>query len=116
VEQYGSLMLFAGMLLVFWLLLIRPAQRRNKALSQMQAELAVGDRVMLGSGLYGTITALAHDRVHLSIAADTIVEVALGAVARVENDSPDGSGVRAGLADPDAAGQESSPPTTNGES
>lgn len=79
-----SLVLFlAAMVLVFWLLIIRPQQRRQKATADMQGSLSLGDEVMLTSGLFGTIADLTDDRVMLEVAPQVTVKVARAAIASV---------------------------------
>jgi preprotein translocase subunit YajC len=41
---------------VFYLLLFRPMQKRNREYAATQAALGPGVRVMMGGGLYATIT------------------------------------------------------------
>lgn len=78
-----SLLPIIAIALLFWFLIIRPAQRRQKALARMQSELAVGERVMLTSGILGTLTELRDDSVMLQVADGVVIEVARGAVAHV---------------------------------
>ena len=49
--------------LLFWLMVIRPASRRQKELARIQSALQVGQRVMLSSGIFGTVTGVVDDRV-----------------------------------------------------
>lgn len=70
--------------LVFWLLVIRPGARRQRELRAMQADLAVGDRVVLTSGIFGTIRALHEDRADIEISTGVTITVARGAVAGPE--------------------------------
>ncbi len=72
-----------GIALVFWLLIIRPASRRNKDMRAMQSSLSVGDEVMLTSGFFGTVRALHDDRLEVELAPGTVVTVAKGAVGNV---------------------------------
>ena len=65
-----SLLPILGIFLVFWLLIIRPAQRRQKALREVQRQISVGDRVITGSGIFGTIASEDGDRFGLEIADD----------------------------------------------
>lgn len=82
-----ALIPLVGIVLLFWLLMVRPAARRNKELGQMQADLAVGDEVMIGAGMFGTIRSVeAEDRIQLEIADGVVVNVARGAVVKVVND------------------------------
>lgn len=83
-KGFASLLPLLAILALFWLLLIRPAQRRNRALGQLHDSLAVGDRVMLSSGFYGTLRAVDADTVRIELADNVVVEVAKGAVARVD--------------------------------
>ena len=81
--------------LLFWLLVVRPASKRQRQVRELQDSLQVGQRVMLASGIYGTITGLTDDRATLAIAEGVEVEVVRGAVSSVEpqDDSPAGGPV-----------------------
>ncbi|RSD24082.1 preprotein translocase subunit YajC [Mesobacillus subterraneus] len=46
------------MFVLFYFLLIRPQQKRQKAVQQMQSDLRKGDRVVTIGGLHGTVDAL----------------------------------------------------------
>ncbi|NBX66113.1 MAG: preprotein translocase subunit YajC [Proteobacteria bacterium] len=61
--------LILAMFILFYVLLIRPQQKRFKAQQAMLAALKVGDRVVTGAGFIGTIASLKND---------TEVEVDLG--------------------------------------
>lgn len=74
--------------LVFWLLIVRPASKRQKQVQQLQAGLKVGDKVVLTSGIFAEITDLADDRARVRIADGVEVEVARGAIAAVEAPEP----------------------------
>lgn len=52
----------------------------------MQSALAVGDRVILTSGFFGTIVSIDDDRADLELSPGTTVTVALGAVAGPQPD------------------------------
>jgi preprotein translocase subunit YajC len=78
----GALILLAVTFLLMWVLFILPQQRRLRAHQAVVARLEVGDEVMATSGLYGTVTALDDDVVHLEVAPGTVVRMARGAVAR----------------------------------
>lgn len=77
---------FAAVLLIFWLLLIRPASRRQKEVRALQAGLKAGDRVILTSGIFGVVTSVADERVGVRIADGVEVEVVRGAVGAVEQE------------------------------
>jgi len=83
VSELASLLPLVGIALLFWVLMIRPAQRRQRNLRQMQSSLSVGDEVMLTSGIYGVLRSLGDDRIDVEIAPGTVVAVARGAVGSV---------------------------------
>lgn len=82
-DQLVGLLPIIGIGLLFWLLIIRPQSRRQKALAQLQGSLTPGNEVMLSAGVYGVVERVTDDRVHLRIAEGVTVEVARGAVASV---------------------------------
>ena len=82
-EGLVSLLPLVGIALLFWLLIIRPAQRRQKELGRMQSSLDVGDEVMLTSGVFGTLRSLGDDHVMVEVAAGVMLKVARGAIGSV---------------------------------
>lgn len=80
-QEYAWLVWLVALVLVFWLLIVRPNQQRQKAARELQASLAPGDEVMLTSGIYATVVALGDDHVMVDVAPGTTLKVALGAVA-----------------------------------
>jgi preprotein translocase subunit YajC len=83
VKELGSLLPFVLIALVFWLLIVRPQQRRRQELSSTQASLAPGSEVMLGSGIFGTVVSLEDETAHVEVSPGTTIKVARQAVVRV---------------------------------
>jgi preprotein translocase subunit YajC len=54
-EGSGSLIFLVLMVAVFYFLLIRPQQRRIKALQALQSSLQLGDEIITTAGFFGTI-------------------------------------------------------------
>ena len=82
--EYASFLPIVAIALLFWLMVVRPASRRQKAVARLQADLQPGQRVMLTSGIYGTIRSLADDRARVEIAPGTEIEVVRAAIGAVE--------------------------------
>ena len=78
-----SLLPLVGIALLFWLLLIRPASKRQKELARMQSSLKTGDEVMLTSGILGVLRDASGDHLRLEIADGVVIEVARGAIGSV---------------------------------
>jgi len=83
---FADLLPLALLALVFFLLIVRPMRERQKqfnALRQMQEALQVGSRVMISSGIHGTIRSIDEDTVGLEVAPNVVITVARAAVAEV---------------------------------
>ena len=88
----GPIVPFILILAVFWLLILRPQQRRQRELRALQSSLGVGSDVMLTSGIFGTVTSTNDDHVLVEIAPDVTIKVVRGAIAQVLTTSePDGA-------------------------
>ena len=75
--------------LVFWLLIVRPQRRRQQALATTQASLGLGSEVMLGSGIFGRVASLDDETVQLEVAPGTVVKVSRQAIVKVLDDGLD---------------------------
>ena len=78
-----SFVLFALVLVAFFLLIVRPQRARARATALMQARLAPGAEIMTTSGLHGTVRELLDDTVLLEIAPGVTVRFAKAAVGRI---------------------------------
>lgn len=83
VKDLVSLLPLVGIALVFWLLLIRPQQRRVRELGALQQSLTVGEEIILTSGVYGVVRRLEDDHARVEIAPGVEIKVARGAVGGV---------------------------------
>jgi preprotein translocase subunit YajC len=86
---YGAIGQFLPILLiigVFYLLLIRPQQKRQKELQQTIAELKAGDRVVTTGGIIGTITTVRDTSFIIRSADKSMLEVARSAIAGIEGE------------------------------
>lgn len=87
---------------IAWVVLILPKQRELKRHNALIASLQVGDEVMSGSGLYGTIVGVDEDTVQLQVAPHVELKVARRAIAaKVVAPGADDSLVPPGDADED---------------
>ena len=69
---------------VFYLLLIRPQQRKQRELQATIAQLKAGDRVVTTGGIVGIITAVRDTSFLIRSADKTILEIARTAVAGID--------------------------------
>ena len=74
---------FLPLILIFYLLLIRPQQVQQKKLKKMLAALKKGDKVVTSGGIIGTIVGIDDHKTVLRIADDVKVEILKSAVVNV---------------------------------
>ena len=82
-DQYSTLILIALMVVAFYFLIMRPQRKRQQAIARTLSELTPGTRVMLGSGLFGTVVAVGEKQVVLEISPGNEVTVLKQAVSRI---------------------------------
>lgn len=82
-SPFSMLLPILGMLVIFYFLMIRPQQKRQKELQKMLAGIKKGDRVLTATGIYGTVAGLKDDVVVLQIADNVKVEMLKSAVTGV---------------------------------
>lgn len=82
-SPFSMLLPILGMLVIFYFLMIRPQQKRQKELQKMLTAIKKGDRVLTASGLYGVVAGVKDDIVVLKIAEDVKVEMLKSAVTAV---------------------------------
>ena len=70
-----------GIGLVFYFLVIAPANKQRKKQQEMLSTLKKGDRVLTTGGIYGTIQGVEPDAVILKIAENVKVRVARSAIS-----------------------------------
>ncbi len=68
---------------IMWLLLIRPAQKRQKQTKAMQDALQRGDEIVTIAGMHGTIDAIEDTAVHVKIADNVIIKLEKQAIGTV---------------------------------
>ena|SRR5450432_1218712 len=71
---------------VFYILLIRPQQQRQKKLQATVAQLKAGDRIVTTGGIIGTITSVKDTSFLIRSAEKSILEVARTAVAGIDEE------------------------------
>jgi len=56
-----QLILLGGMILVFWLFMIRPQQKKAKLAKKFQDEMQKGDKIVTIAGIHGTVNKVNED-------------------------------------------------------
>lgn len=76
---WTSIIMMAAVVLIFWLFMIRPQQKRQKEVQRKREALTTGDRIVTSGGLYGIIRDIKE--------TEFVVEIAEGVRVRVDRGS-----------------------------
>jgi preprotein translocase subunit YajC len=83
----GGIGMFLPLILImgiFYFLMIMPAQRRQKKVTEMLKDLKTGDKVITSGGIFGTIVGLDDDSVQLRIAEQVKIKISRSAIAGLQ--------------------------------
>lgn len=79
------------MVLMFWLLIIRPEKKRSRQMQEMLNNLQVADEVITNGGIIGLVVSVSQDTVLIETGSDrTKIRVLKSAIAKcnTEHDAP----------------------------
>ena len=81
-QNYSTLVMIALMVGAFYLLILRPQKKRQLEMQRTLRSLEPGDRVLLGSGLFGTLVEVGERQAVLEIAPGVELTVLKQAIVR----------------------------------
>lgn len=73
-------------ILVFYFLIIRPQQKRQRQLQETIANLKIGDRIVTTGGVIGVITTVRDTSFLIRSADKSILEIARSAIAGIDEE------------------------------
>jgi preprotein translocase subunit YajC len=85
---FASFIPLVLMFAIFYFLLIRPQQKRNKDHRAMLANLKKDDRIVTSGGLHGRVTGLDETTLTVEIADKVRVKISRGNVAAIVQSAP----------------------------
>ena len=85
----AQLLVILAALVLFWAVVMRPARNQQRTVQALQAELAIGDEVVLSAGIFGTVRSLTDTRAEVEVAPGVVLTVARQVVVRRVEDLPD---------------------------
>jgi preprotein translocase subunit YajC len=80
----GTVIYFIFIFGIFYLVLIRPQQKRQKQHKQMVEGLKVNDEIITAGGIFGTITRVKDNSVWLKVADKVEIEVLKSSISTVQ--------------------------------
>jgi preprotein translocase subunit YajC len=86
---FGSLLPFLLIILVFYFLILRPQQKRQKERQKMLDAVKRGDKVIVSGGIHGLVEGLDDKTVLVKIADNTKVKVERSAISSIVGITPE---------------------------
>ena len=78
-----NLILFGGMFLLFWLLILRPQSNRAKEHRDLVTSIGKGDEVLTSGGLLGKVVRVSEDYLAVDVGTGLEVKIQKAAIAAV---------------------------------
>jgi preprotein translocase subunit YajC len=88
-----TLVMITLMIVAFYFLILRPQKKRQQAVQATLRALTPGDRVMLGSGIFGTIVSMGDRQAVVEISPGVHLTVVKQAIVRAATDADEDSPV-----------------------
>ena len=105
-EPYSTFFLIALMVVAFYLLIIRPNKKRQQAQQQTLSSLTPGARVLLTSGVFGTLVEVGEKQAVLELSPGVHLTVLKQAIARTVREGDEDTAADDDYADEDLAGED----------
>ena len=77
---------FVVLVVMFWLVVIRPANKRAKEHMDLVRSLTVGDRVVTAGGIHGEITKVGERTVEVEVASGVVLKFDKYAIRKRQED------------------------------
>ena len=79
----SSILMLVVFFAIFWFLLIRPQQKKNKELRKMLSKISKGDEVVTNGGVIGNIAKIDDTFVDLEVAENIMIKVQRNAISNI---------------------------------
>ena len=79
----GTLIMFAAIFAIFYFMIIRPQQKRQKEKEKMLNALKKGDKIMTSGGIHGVVAGMDEKTVLIEVAKDVKIKFERSAITTV---------------------------------
>jgi preprotein translocase subunit YajC len=76
---------------IFYFLLIRPQQKKQKELQKMLSEIEKGNKVITSGGIHGIVANVKDDIISVKVAENVKIDVSRSCIAVVKKDKEEGT-------------------------
>ena len=86
-QQWSSILMMVAIFAIFYFLMIRPQQKRQKEIRKSREAMKVGDKVITSGGIYGKIKEINETNFSIDIADGVRIKVDKNSVFASAEDS-----------------------------
>ena len=79
-SPWSSLIMIVALIAIFYFLMIRPQQKKQKEIKKFRENIKVGDSVITAGGIHGKVTAIKEETFTIAIAHEVHIKVDKGSV------------------------------------
>jgi preprotein translocase subunit YajC len=90
--MFSTLIMFGLIIVIFYFMILRPQQKRQKERDKMLNDVQKGDKVITAGGIHGTVMGLEDKTILVQISDNVKVKVEKSAVSSVVRSSNDNVG------------------------
>jgi preprotein translocase subunit YajC len=90
--MFSTLIMFGLIIVIFYFMILRPQQKRQKERDKMLNDVQKGDKVITAGGIHGTVMGLEDKTILVQISDNVKVKVEKSAVSSVVRSSSDNVG------------------------
>jgi preprotein translocase subunit YajC len=83
----SNIFFFAAIIAIFYFMIIRPQQKRQKERDRLMSSLSKGDKIITSGGIHGTIVGLEEKTALVQISDNVKVKIDRQAIATVVHES-----------------------------
>lgn len=78
--DYSGIIMIVALIAIFYFLMIRPQQKKQKEIRKFREGLKKGDNIITAGGIYGKIKEIKDDSFLVSVSDNTILRIDKGSV------------------------------------
>ena len=83
-QMWSTVLMFGAVFLIFYFMIIRPQNKKQKAMQKMLAAVKKGDKVVTIGGVHGTVSSVKDRTVVIKVDDSSKIEFSKSAIASVE--------------------------------
>ncbi len=86
-SQWSGIIMIVALIAIFYFMMIRPQQKKQKEIRKFREGLKVGDKVITAGGIYGKITTVGDTYFNIEIDKGVVIKIDKGPIYASPSDA-----------------------------